>query len=315
MTMKKINEKKTPEKEQTPATLQFTQPPEPSKEKLTIKSVFERPEAKKKFQEMLGKNSAAFITSVLNVCTDPKLATADPISVYQAAAVAASLNLPIDPNLGFAYILAYNVKQSDGTYKNMAQFQMGWKGYVQLALRSNQFKTLNACAIYEGQLLESNPLDGYKFDFTKKKSETVVGYAAKFTLINGFEATWFMTLQQLNAHGVKYSKTFQKGYGLWKDNFDAMASKTVIKLLLSKYAPLSVDMQKSILFDQSVINDFEKEDIIYTDHEDIPIDKASERIALMIKDSVTVEELQSYLPHIKEEQMELFETKLKELTS
>ena len=122
---------------------------------LTTKSLFARDDVKAKFQEMLGKRATSFITSVLQiVASNDLLAKADPTSVYQSAAVAATLDLPLNNNLGFAYIVPYNQKQKDGSYKTVAQFQLGYKGFIQLAQRSGQFKTISATPVYEGQLIE-----------------------------------------------------------------------------------------------------------------------------------------------------------------
>lgn len=229
---------------------------------LTTKSLFERDDVKTKFKEMLGKRAASFMTSVLQITTQSDLLSkADPVSIYQAAAVAATLDLPLNQNLGFAYIVPYRDKDKG----QVAQFQLGYKGFIQLAQRSGQFKSIYAAPIYEGQIISENPLDGYEFDFNKK-SDKLIGYAARFKLLNGYEATMYMTVDQLKKHGSQYSQSFKKGFGLWKDNFDAMASKTVLKLLLSKYAPLSVEMQKAIITDQAVINDADTEDVTYIDN-------------------------------------------------
>jgi recombination protein RecT len=161
-------------------------------------------------------------------------------------------------------------------------------------------------------------LDGYKFDFNQKKSDVVVGYAAKFTLINGFEAIYYMSIDQLKQHGIKYSKTFQKGYGMWKDNFEAMANKTVLKLLLSKFAPLSVEMQKAVLADQSVVNDFETIDVSYVDNSSeivvaTPQEKEHERLHLMILHSETVQELENIKQHVPESMLSEYNLRLKQL--
>ena len=172
-------------------------------EQLTTKSLFSRDDVKKKFEEMLGANSAAFITSVLQiVASSQQLASADPASVYNAAALAATLNLPIQNALGMAYIVAYNQKQANGSYKSVAQFQMGYRGFIQLAQRSGQIKTISSAPIYEGQLVEENPLTGFVFDFTKKQSEKVIGYAAYFKLLNGFEKTLYSSVDDLRAHAT-----------------------------------------------------------------------------------------------------------------
>lgn len=281
----------------------------------TAKDLFARDDVKKKFNEMLGKRAAQFITSILQIVqSNDLLSKADPVSIYQSAAVAATLDLPLNNSLGFAYIVPYNVKQKDGSFKVMAQFQIGYKGFIQLALRSGQFHKIASTPVCEGQILEANPLTGYVFDFTQKKSDIAIGYAAYFKLINGFEAYWYMTVEQLKKHGTRYSKNFQKGQGLWKDDFDAMASKTVLKLLLSKFAPLSIEMQKAVIVDQGVIIDADKNDVFYADNEVIEVDKEAERVQLMLEDAKTVEDLFKIEPHVKPEQAELYKTKLAELS-
>lgn len=243
---------------------------------MTIKSLFAKDEVKLKFQEMLGKRAASFITSVLQIATQNEmLAKADPVSIYQSAAVAATLDLPLNNNLGFAYIVPYNSKQKDGSFKVIAQFQLGAKGFKQLALRSGQFITINDTDVREGELKKYDRLTGeIEFEWiqnnTERLAKKVIGYTSFFKLLNGFQSIFYMTVEELNQHGLKYSQTFKKGFGLWKDDFDAMARKTVIKLNLSKNAPLSVEMQKAIVTDQAVVNDADTEDIEYVDN-DVPV--------------------------------------------
>jgi recombination protein RecT len=285
---------------------------------LTVKSLFNRDDVKQKFQELLGKRASSFITSVLQiVASNQLLAKADPTSIYHSAAVAATLDLPLNNNLGFAYIVPYNQSYQDenGKWqkKQVAQFQMGYKGFIQLAQRSGQFKTISAAPIYEGQLIEQNPLTGFVFDFSAKKSDIIVGYAAYFQLLNGFEKTLFMTVDQIKKHGGKYSKTFTNDKGLWNTDFESMAVKTVIKLLLSKFAPLSIDMQKAVITDQALINNEDATDVTYVDNEPVIIDKEAERIVLMIEDAKTIEDLQKIEQHVGPEQFELFSQKYETL--
>lgn len=282
----------------------------------TVKSLFSREDVKQKFQELLGKKSTSFITSVLQIAAQSDLLSkAEPVSIYQCAAVAATLDLPLNPNLGFAYIIPYGQKQKDGTYKQVAQFQIGYKGFIQLAQRSGQFKTISAAPIFEGQLIEQNPLTGFLFDFTQKKSDVIIGYAAHFSLLNGFEKTLYMTVDELKKHGGKFSQTFKKGYGLWKDDFESMAQKTVIKLLLSKFAPLSVDMQRAVITDQALVNDAETIDVTYVDNEETKIDKDAERAILMINDCKTVDDLLAIKESLPESSADAYETKFSKLTS
>lgn len=290
---------------------------------MTVKTLFAKDEVKIKFQEMLGKRSAAFITSVLQIASqNEQLSKCDPVSIYQCAAVAATLDLPLNPNLGFAYIIGFKSKQKDGTYKDVAQFQIGYKGFIQLAQRSGQFKTIGAAPIYEGQLIEENPLTGFVFDFRQKKSETVIGYAAHFSLLNGFEKTLYMTVEELKKHGTRFSQTFKKGFGLWKDDFDSMALKTVIKLLLSKFAPLSVEMQKAVITDQAFVNDADTVDVTYVDNEQPLLDKDAvsaakekERIEKFINSATTVEQLDEVYEKVPDSLMDLFLAKKEELST
>lgn len=241
----------------------------------TLKSYFENPEVKSKVSEMLGKRATQFVLSALSIVnSNDKLSAASPKSVYMAVMTAAALDLPINPNLGFAYIVPYGKD---------AQFQMGYRGFIQLAQRSGQFKTIAAAPIYEGQLVEENPLTGFVFDFSPsaKKSDIIVGYAAYFQLLNGFEKTFYMTKKQAEAHGKKYSKSYN--FGPWKEDFDGMAQKTVLKLLLSKFAPLSIEMQKAIVLDQGVVNDYETEEATYVDNTPVQVDKEEERVKAMIE--------------------------------
>jgi len=267
----------------------------PQQKPLSIKGFFDQQTVKTKFAELLGKRATSFITSVLQIiASNDLLKNADPTTVYQAAAVAATLDLPLNNNLGFAYIVPFNNRKAN---KVEAQFQLGYKGYIQLAMRSGQFKAISATPVYDGQLVSENPLTGFEFDFTKK-SEQVIGYAGYFKLVNGFEKTLYMSVEELQKHGLKFSQTFKKGFGLWKDDFDSMATKTVLKLLLSKYAPLSVDMQTAFLTDSSVIKDAETREVSYVDnsieYEDVNTQseaKENGRIIDFIKEAVTIEQL------------------------
>nr|DAU28545.1 MAG TPA: RecT protein [Caudoviricetes sp.] len=239
-----------------------------------LKDFFSAPAVKSKFNELLGKNASSFITSVLQIASENKaLANVNPVSIYSAACMAATLNLPINNALGFAYIVPY---------KGEAQFQLGYKGFIQLAQRSGQFERLVSLPVYERQLIEEDPINGFKFDWKQKPSasEKPIGYYAFFRLINGFTAELYMTAEELEQHGKRYSQSYKKGYGVWADNFDAMALKTVTKLLLSKQAPLSVDMQKAVLSDQSVIKDIDGE-FSYIDNEPETDSKKSDEQALV----------------------------------
>jgi recombination protein RecT len=280
---------------------------------VTAKSLFEREDVQKKFKELLGKRSTAFITSVLQIVSqNALLAKADPASIYQAAAVAATLDLPLNSNLGFAYIVPYNQKQSDGTWKQVAQFQMGYKGFIQLAQRSGQYKTMNVTDVREGEIKSKNRLTGeFEFQWIESDSERlnkpIIGYVAFFELLNGFSKSLYMTRDQLNNHGVKFSQTFKKGFGLWKDDFDGMSLKTVIKLLISKFGPLSVEMTTAVVVDQSIVKDGgETLDVEYVDNTPEEVDKVLERVILMIEDCKSSEEVDELALKMPEVDVELF---------
>lgn len=251
-----------------------------------INGIFQREDVKTKIAEMLGKKSTAFITSVLSVVQNNSyLKNAKPETVYASAMVAATLDLPINPNLGMAYLIPYG---------DQCQFQIGYKGLIQLCLRSGQFKTISACPIYEGQLVSENPLTGYVFDFAKKTSDKVIGYAAYFSLINGFEKNDYWTVEQVKQHGKKFSKTFSSKGGVWEKDFDAMAKKTVLKLLINTYAPKSVEMQRAIIADQAIIKDADTMDVEYVDEghdKDVIEIEDLQLLFEMKKESLTAKEL------------------------
>lgn len=237
-----------------------------------IRSVLNSPAVKAKFEEMLGKRSASFLSSVISaVSSNDMLSKCEPMSVVTAAAIAASVDLPINASLGFAHIVPYN-KKVNGQYISYAQFQMGWKGFIQLALRSGQYKKINLTPVYKGQIKNHNPFTGdielSTEPVTDFSFDNQVGYLLYFSLMNGYEKYFYMTKEECSSHGKKYSQSFKKGYGLWVDNFEAMSLKTVAKLGLSKYGILSVEMQKAIESDQAVITEtLDGEQIVYPDND------------------------------------------------
>lgn len=235
----------------------------------SIKAYVSDAKIRQKFEEVLGKKTQGFLASVMQVANQPQLKNAVPATVINAAMMAATLDLPINNNLGFAYIVPYKRKFKDATGRwiesNEAQFQMGYKGFIQLAQRSGQFSRIAATPVYQGQLVSANPLLGYEFDWTIPNQGEAIGYVAFFKLLNGFTAELYMSKDDVLKHAGKYSQSFKYG-GVWKDNFEAMALKTVTKLLLSKQAPLSIEMQTAQLADQSIVRDVETSDFDYIDH-------------------------------------------------
>ena len=246
--------------------------------KHNAKDFFSKPMVQEKLKELVGKNAPAFATSVLQIVnSNSMLVNADPQTIFSAACMAATLNLPINNNLGFAYIVPFKNNKEN---KIEAQFQLGYKGYIQLAQRSGQFSRIAATPVYNGQLISENPLLGYEFDWSVKPSGEPIGYVAFFKLINGFTAELYMSKEEVMKHANKYSQTAKKGFGVWKDQFEAMALKTVLKLLLSKQAPLSIDMQKAQMADQAIIRDVEKDEFDYIDHQESIADLEAPKLTL-----------------------------------
>lgn len=216
-----------------------------------IKSLMSCVNIKKRFEEILGNNAAAFMSGVIAVANgSASLRASDPQSILGAAVLAATLKLPVSPQLGQAHIVPY--KNKSGVF--IAQFQMGWRGFVQLAIRSGQYYTINCSEVYDGELVNYNHITGdCKFDPTLKKSSRIIGYAAYFKLLNGFEKYVYMTVDEVTAHAKKYSKSFHSADGKWQQDFDAMARKTVIKMILSKWGVLSIEMQTALAADQAEV--------------------------------------------------------------
>lgn len=200
----------------------------------TIKQLMNADTIKKRFEETLGNKAPQFMTSVINLVNgDTNLKKCDQMSVVSSAMVAAALDLPIDQNLGYAWVVPYG---------NKATFQLGYKGYVQLALRTGQYRNINVIEVYEGELVKFDRLtEEIELDYDSKKSDKVIGYIGFFELINGFRKTVYWSADQIEKHKKKFSKT---GFA-WKDNYDAMAKKTVLRNMLNKWGILSVDMQKA----------------------------------------------------------------------
>jgi recombination protein RecT len=209
----------------------------------------------------------------------------------------------------------------------MAQFQLGYKGFLQLAQRSGQFKTINSTDVKEGEIVSWDRMSGeIKFewiqDSKERLSKKTVGYLSYFKLLNGFENGLYMTVEEIDAHAKKYSQTYKKyGTGLWKDEFEGMAKKTVTKLNLSKNAPLSIEMQKAVTSDQAVIksDSFVHEETVdvetqYVDneetalnHEEVSEAKQRARIIEHISNSKTIESLEQVKQFVSpEEDFDLF---------
>lgn len=230
-----------------------------------IKQTLNNPKVFESIHQRLGdeQRSREFVSSVLElVGTDNKLQECDPNNLIQECLKAASLKLPISKQLGFAYIIPYNQsKQINGQWKKVmtANFQPGYKGLLQLAIRSGQFKHLNADVIFKGEKAE---LDKVKGTFTitgEKESDEIVGAFSYMELINGFEKGMVWSSGRCLEHASKYSKSYQyaqktgKKDSLWHTDFGGMCIKTML-LQLFKYAPMSIDMQSAVEADSSDSN-------------------------------------------------------------
>jgi len=181
-----------------------------------------------------GKNAEMFIASIMDIYTSDKmLMTYDPNLVIAECFKAAVLNLPLNKGLGFAYVVPYNGRPT---------FQVGYKGYIQLAMRTGQYQRLNDGIVYKGAKIHTDQLSGDVEISDNEINEEPVGYFAYFRLKNGFEKCVYMTKEAAAAHGKKYSKSYAKDSSPWKLQFDAMAVKTCWRRLLSKYGIMSVEM-------------------------------------------------------------------------
>lgn len=256
------------------------------------------PSTQKYLQDVLGERKGSFVNNLTAlVSNNVQLQECEPLTVLFAALKATALNLPLENSLGFAYCIPYKSGRT-GTY--VAQFQLGYKGFKQLALRSGQFAVIpNATDVREGELQYRNRLTGeciFKFEDDEKKRAKlpIIGYASYFRLLNGAESTFYMSAEEMEAHALRYSQTYRskdertKKTSKWSTDFEEMAKKTVIKLNLSKNAPLSVEMQDAIRADQSVQREANKYE--YVDNEKIIDAQKAQDVANMFADYTTVDD-------------------------
>lgn len=233
------------------------------------------PGAQKYLDELLHEQKGSFVNNLTAlVANKVELQECEPYTLMFAALKATALSLPIEPSLGMAHVIPYKNKKK-GTVD--AQFQIGYKGFQQLALRTGQYKTINTTDVREGELVRRNRLTGeIEFRFIENEMERlkapIIGYVNYFRLLNGFESTFYMSKEEMTAHALRYSQTYKsttayiKEQSKWTTDFDAMAMKTVIKLNLSKNGVLSVELVEAIKADQSIIRENNKYE--YVDNED-----------------------------------------------
>lgn len=273
--------------------------------KLGLKALMNTPTMKKKFEEVLHDNANGFMANVMTlVSNDSYLADSEPMSIMSGALTAATLNLGLDKNLGYAYLVPFNSKNKQtGKWEKKAQFVLGYKGYIQLAQRSGQYRALNVIEVYDGELKSWNRLtEDFDFDPDGRKSEEVIGYVGYFELLNGFKKTVYWTKQEIEAHRISNSKDKDKAKktGVWASDYDAMARKTVLRNMLSKWGILSIEMQKATIADEHVQNVSPDGDIVSeTEVED---EEPERKQAEVITDDETQTDLfDSSNPPLKEE--------------
>lgn len=215
---------------------------------------------KSRFEAVMKDRAPSFMASVLNaVRTNPYLAQCDHMSLWSSALVAATLNLPIDGNLGFAALVPY---------KGKVQFQIMYRGYIQLAIRSGQYADMDVVEIYKDELKSYNPItreleftphDTWKMRESENQND-IVGYYASFRLVSGFTKWLFMTRQAVEKHAKRFSETYNRGQGQWVRDFNSMALKTVLKRLISKWGILSIEMQRALTSDHASFIDVDSID-------------------------------------------------------
>ena len=205
-----------------------------------------------------GKNGQRFVSAVVSaVNNNPDLQACTNQSIFSAALLGEALNLSPSPQLGHYYMVPFN--SSSG---KVAQFQLGYKGYIQLALRSGQYKKLNVVAIKDGELIRFDPLNeeievNLIEDEDEREQTATAGYYAMFEYTNGFRKAMYWSRAKMERHALKYSKGYQakKGYTFWEKDFDGMAYKTMLRQLISKWGIMSIEMVTAMDSDMAVINE------------------------------------------------------------
>lgn len=204
------------------------------------------------------KRAAGFITAITSaVATNPALQECEPVTILSAGLLGETLQLSPSPQLGQYYLVPFNDRQLG---RKVAQFQLGYKGYIQLAIRSGQYKKLNAMAIKEGELIRYDPLNEeievqLIEDDAEREATPTIGYYAMFEYLNGFRKVIYWSKDKMEAHALQYSQGYKakKGYTFWEKSFDDMAIKTMLRQLISKWGIMSIDFQKAYEADMGVL--------------------------------------------------------------
>lgn len=222
----------------------------------SLRAIINRPEYSGRFNQVLGERAPQFMSSIISL--GASMPDVEPRSIIASCMIAATLDLPIDRNLGFAWVVPYRAKDKT----KYAQFQMGYKGYIQLALRTCQYSRLNVCEVYEGELIRYDKFTGdILLDPAQRKSDKVIGYASYLKLSFGFEHAEFWTVADITKHAENYSQAYRaaKKYNdqdsPWIANFDAMAKKTVLGMHIRKWGPMSVQIAQAVKADGGIRRD------------------------------------------------------------
>lgn len=214
-----------------------------------MNSIVNAESTKKLFQNTLKENAGSFSASIIDLYnSDKTLQECDPRQVMGEALKAASLKLPINKQLGFAYVIPYRDYKSG---MQIPQFQLGYKGMIQLCMRTGSYKYINAGEVYEGELVKIDKLTGEVDLSGEAVSDKIVGYFAYMETVNGFKKAFYWTKEKTIAHANKYSKSYKNGNAIWKDNFDEMAIKTVLRNLLSHYGIMSVELIQAFTYESA----------------------------------------------------------------
>lgn len=203
-----------------------------------MRNILDNANTKRLLQDSLKENAGAFSASVLDLYnSDTYLQKCDPRQVFGECLKAVSLKLPISKQLGFAYVIPYKKNGID-----VPQFQLGYKGMIQLCMRTGEYKYINADVVYEGEYRGADRLTGHVDLNGERISDTIIGYFAYIETLNGFKKAVYWSKEKVIDHAKKFSKSYNSQNSVWKSNFDAMAIKTVLRNLLSKYGVMSVEM-------------------------------------------------------------------------
>ena len=232
-------------------------------------AMLENPRTQEYLTNVLQEKKQTFVSNMVALVSSNKaLSECDPSTIMFSCLKATALSLPLDPALGMAWVLPYRDNKNNST---VATFQLGAKAYIQLALRTAQYRKINVRDVREGEIVGEDFVSG-DMQFKKldkdRDSAPIIGFVAMFELVNGFSKQLYMSVDELNKHGKRYSQTYRKGYGLWADETMkyAMMEKTILKRLLSKYGVLSVEMQQAIKSDFGVLG--ENDSVRYIDNEE-----------------------------------------------